>query len=62
VQHTHEHDHLFVVVSGRAKVMLGEELQIVEQNSSVLVKGSIPHSVWNGTDGTTVMLGISLED
>ena len=27
---------------------------------ALLVEGPVPHSVWNGTDSTTVMFGISV--
>ena len=59
-QHTHEHNHLFIVVKGEAKVLLGEETVIIHQDESFLVKGSIPHSVWSNRDEETVMIGISV--
>ena len=57
--HTHEHNHLFIVVKGSAKILLGGEEIIVRENESFLVEGSIPHSVWNASEGETVMVGIS---
>lgn len=59
--HTHEHNHLFIVVSGQARVELDGEVRIVDANESFLVNGHIPHSVWNNTDVTTVMIGISVK-
>ena len=59
--HTHSHNHLFSVLEGEAKVLLGEDVVIVKQGESFLVDGSIPHSVWNNCDIQTVMLGISVE-
>ena len=59
--HTHEHNHLFIVVKGEAKIIIGNETAIVRENDSYLVKGSIPHSVWNNLSETTVMIGISVE-
>ena len=59
-QHTHDHNHLFVVVKGEAKVLLGEETVIIRKDESFLVKGKIPHSVWNNQDDETVMIGISV--
>ncbi len=59
-QHTHAHDHLFIVVQGTAKILYGDEIVLVQKNESFLVKGSVPHSVWNGFDGETVMIGISV--
>ena len=58
--HTHEHDHLFVVVSGEAKVLLGEETVIIHKDEAFLVNGTIPHSIWNNREDETVMLGISV--
>ena len=60
-QHTHPHNHLFAVLEGEAKILLGEETVIVKQGESFLVEGTIPHSVWNNCETQTVMLGISVE-
>lgn len=60
--HTHAHNHLFFVLEGQAKVLLGDEEIIIPQGETYLVKGSIPHSVWNDSDGVTKMLGISLSE
>ena len=59
--HTHEHNHLFIVTQGEAKIILDTETVIVRKNESFLVKGSIPHFVWNNIDGETVMIGISVK-
>ena len=59
--HTHAHNHLFIVVKGEAKILLNNEPVIVRENESYLVKGSIPHSVWNNLSQTTVMIGISVK-
>lgn len=59
-QHTHPHNHLFVVTKGEAKVLLGEEEVIIHENESFLVEGKTPHSVWNNCDDVTVMLGITV--
>jgi mannose-6-phosphate isomerase-like protein (cupin superfamily) len=59
--HTHEHDHLFIVTQGEARILLGAETVIVKKDQSYLVKGSIPHSVWNNIDAITVMIGISVK-
>ena len=60
-KHTHEHNHLFIVISGEAKVLLGEEEVIIKKDEAFLVDGKIPHSVWNHADGETVMIGISVK-
>lgn len=59
--HTHEHNHLFIVVEGEAKIILGEEIVIIKENQSFLVSGQIPHSVWNNIEDKTVMIGISVK-
>lgn len=61
-QHTHEHNHLFIVTQGEAKILLGKEEIIVKKDESFLVDGKIPHSVWNNTDGETVMIGITIKE
>lgn len=58
--HTHAHDHLFIIVKGEARLLLGEETLILRQDEAFLVKGTIPHSIWNNQDDETVMLGISV--
>lgn len=60
-QHTHEHNHLFIVVKGEAKVLLDKEEVIIKENEAFLVEGRIPHSVWNNAESETVMIGISVE-
>lgn len=59
--HTHPHNHLFIVVKGEAKIILEKEVVIVKANESYLVKGSIPHSIWNNIEDETVMIGISVK-
>ena len=47
---------MFIVVKGEAKVLLGDQTVIIRRDESFLVKGEIPHSVWNNSDGETVMI------
>ncbi|MGN0632553.1 MAG: cupin domain-containing protein [Oscillospiraceae bacterium] len=58
--HTHAHDHLFIVTQGEAKIVEDGEVKILKQNEAYLVKGEKPHSVWNNSDGTTVMIGATV--
>ncbi len=58
--HTHAHDHLFIVTDGEAEIKLADKSVILRKNESYLVKGMIPHSVWNHAEQTTVMIGISI--
>lgn len=60
--HTHPHNHLFIVITGQAKVLLGNEEKIIKANEAFLVKGKIPHSVWNDSQEITTMLGISIKE
>ena len=60
-KHTHEHNHLFIVTQGEALIQLGDEEIIIKKDESFLVEGTIPHSVWNHSDGETVMIGISVK-
>ena len=59
--HTHEHNHLFIVVKGEAKLLLDNEVVILRKDQSYLVEGKIPHSVWNNIPEETVMIGISVK-
>lgn len=60
--HTHKHDHLFIVIKGEAKVLFENEFHIIHENESFVVKGNLLHSVWNNTQGITVMVGISIKN
>lgn len=57
--HTHEHNHLFIVVKGEAKVVFEDETVIIAENNSYLVDGKKPHSVWNNGEDTAIIIGIS---
>lgn len=59
--HTHEYNHLFIVVKGEAKVLFEHQEHIIQENESYLVKGYIPHSVWNNGADTTIMIGITVK-
>ena len=58
--HTHEHNHLFIVTEGEARIQLGDETVIIHKDEAFLVEGRIPHSCWNNTDGVTKMIGITV--
>lgn len=59
--HTHEHDHLFIVVEGEAKVLFEDKTHIINENDSFIVEGKKPHSVWNNISETTIMIGITIK-
>ena len=60
--HTHAHNHLFAVLEGEAKILLGEQTVIIKEGESFLVDGAIPHSVWNNCSSKTVMIGINVKE
>ncbi|MDE7215228.1 MAG: cupin domain-containing protein [Clostridia bacterium] len=59
--HTHSHDHLFIVVKGRARVYVGGREVVLDKDESYLVDGTLPHSVWNDVEEETVMIGLSVK-
>ena len=59
--HPHEHNHLFIVTEGEARIQLGEETVIIHKDEVFLVEGRIPHFCWNNTDGMTKMIGITVQ-
>ena len=59
--HTHNDNHIFIVVDGEAKVILDDKEVIVKKNESFFVDGTVPHSIWNNADQTTVVIKISTE-
>lgn len=60
-KHTHEHNHLFIVTQGEAKILFDDDEVIVKKDEAYLVDGSIPHSVWNNVDCETIMIGVSVK-
>ena len=58
--HTHEHNHLFIVTEGEAKILLGDEEVIIHKDEAFLVEGCVPHSCWNNIEGVTKMIGITV--
>lgn len=61
-KHTHEHNHLFIVTEGEARVEFEDETVTIHKNEAYLAKGFRPHSVWNNSNGDTVMIGISVKN
>lgn len=59
--HTHSDDHIFIVVEGEVKVVLGEKSYIVKKDESFVVEGMIPHSIWNNGEETAKVIKISIE-
>ena len=59
--HTHLHDHFFIVTEGIATIKMGEKKVLVKKDESILVSGSIIHSIWNETDETLTMIGITIQ-
>ena len=59
--HIHDHNHLFIVTEGEARILLGEREVVVHKDEAFLVDGTIPHSVWNNVNGVTKMIGITVK-
>ena len=56
--HTHSDNHIFIVVDGEVRVVLGDEETVVGKNESIFVDGMIPHSIWNNGEKTAVVIKI----
>lgn len=59
-QHTHAHDHLFIVTEGEACILLGDKKVILKKDESFLVTGTVPHAVWNNSKKSITMIGITM--
>lgn len=59
--HTHAHDHFFIVVKGVATVKMGEKKVTVNTDESIIVPGSVIHSIWNETDKPLKMIGMTIQ-
>lgn len=60
-QHTHEHDHLYIVTKGEITIFLCEDSIVLKEEEFFLVKGFIPHSLWNHTYSETALIDISVK-
>ncbi|MGE4301688.1 hypothetical protein SDC9_195860 [bioreactor metagenome] len=58
--HTHSHDHLFIVTRGAVCIEVGGKTVIVGAGDAFRVDGRELHSVWNDSDGETVMVGLTV--
>lgn len=58
--HAHPHDHLFTVVSGEIEVRTDGEKIILKDGMSLRVPGNRLHSVWNVSQKTAKVIGVSL--
>lgn len=59
--HTHIHDHFFIVAEGTATIKMGQEKLIINKDESIIIPGSIIHSIWNETDKPLKMIGITIQ-
>jgi mannose-6-phosphate isomerase-like protein (cupin superfamily) len=59
--HTHIHDHFFIVVEGIATIKMGKKKVTVNIDESIIVHGSVIHSIWNETDKPLRMIGITIQ-
>ncbi len=59
--HTHSDNHIFIVTDGEVKIVMGDKEFIVRKNESFFVDGMVPHSIWNNSEQTAVVIKISTE-
>lgn len=59
--HSHEHMHLFIVISGKVKVILEDETIILNKNDYYLVKPNSMHKMWNDFGEKSIVMGITLK-
>ena len=55
-QQPHTEDEVYYVVSGRAEVMMGEDVQSVETGSIIYVPAHVVHRFQNITEGLTLLV------
>lgn len=60
-RHTHEHNHLFIVVNEQTRILLNGMEKILNPDEEFLVEGEVPRSVWNHMGGTAVTAGRSVK-
>ncbi|MEF2230075.1 MAG: cupin domain-containing protein [Pseudodesulfovibrio sp.] len=60
-EHTHAHDHLFVVLAGSVEIRMDGTTTTLPVHQSMLVPGDALHSVWNTAQIPATVLGISLD-
>ena len=59
--HIHQHDHLFIVVSGQITILQGTKQIELGANEALRVTGEVPHAMWNLSDQQAVVIGLSVE-
>ena len=60
-EHTHKHDHLFVVMEGEMLIKQGRKRQTLEAPGAVLVPGGKPHSIWNAGNTDLELVVVNLD-
>jgi len=58
--HTHSDNHIFIVVEGEVKIIMGKTYHIVKTDEMFFVDGMIPHSIWNNGKQTAKVIKISV--
>jgi quercetin dioxygenase-like cupin family protein len=58
--HTHDHDHLFTVISGEVEIRMDGAKITLKSGMALRVPGRTVHSVWNVSDNIAKVSGISL--
>lgn len=58
--HTHDDNHIFVIVEGEVEIFLENESHIVKKDETFFVDGRIPHSIWNHGSGVAKVIKLSV--
>lgn len=58
--HTHDHDHIFFVIEGAARIQIGEMSSLLTSNQALHVPGATIHSIWNCGDEELRILSINI--
>ena len=57
--HTHPDDHIFLVMEGEVRVVLGDREVTVRRDESLFVDGMVPHSIWNRSNSAAKVVKLS---
>ena len=60
--HTHQDDHIFIVVEGEVKIYENDEFHVITKDNMYYVKGTTPHSIWNNGDEVAKVIKISVSN
>ena len=57
----HNHNHLFIVIKGEAKVIVEGKESIIPENECATIPGKVSHSIWNNSsENDLIMVSLSV--